>query len=180
MGAQILPAVCHLASVDVRSMADWISAIPFEEWPQQTRLPDGKLRPAMVNDLEWPRDRPADDRFITRAADVVFTTRNRLEAIKRAGSTLRLANHMLSVVMPGHSIPPHGDRQEPGWVTRVHVPLLTNPMAAFVFPEEPPGYRVWTMQAGEAYMVDVARVHEVRNEGPTPRVHFMFDVFQGQ
>ena len=39
---------------------------------------------------------------------------------------------MLSVVMPGHSIPTHQDWQSAGWRVRVHIPLTTNPESEFI------------------------------------------------
>jgi hypothetical protein len=167
----VTTAVRHLMAVDVRSMAEWISAIPFEAWPQQTRLEDGKIRPAMVNDLRWPWDglRPS---FRDAMGDVVDHVNEHPGLWGHDFS-----NFMLSVVMPRHSIPPHADQQSPGWITRVHVPLLTNPWAFFDVLE--PERRRYQMEVGNAYLVDVSQVHEVVNHGATPRVHFMFDVFGG-
>ena len=42
-----------LGPVDAEAIRDWITAIDFEDWPQQTRLDDGGIRPAMVTDLMW-------------------------------------------------------------------------------------------------------------------------------
>lgn len=187
------PSICHLCIVNVQSMADWISSIPFEAWPQQTRLADGQLRPAMVTDLAWPYYRPDRKTFREAARFVVEYVMRSWEFLEAAMPPLdpgrqvvsfEIRNYMLSVVMPGHSIDPHADQQAPGWVTRVHIPLLTNPSATFIFPHDDSRLltagRSWNMQVGEAYLVDVSRVHEVRNEGSTPRVHFMFDVLRGQ
>jgi hypothetical protein len=166
------PAVRRLMDVDHRGMAEWIAAIPFEEWPQQTRLSDGKIRPAMVNDVGW---HGFED------ASVEVTARVMLELERRYGTGIYPEDPMLSVVMPGHSIDPHADQQPPGWLTRVHVPLLTNPWAFFDVEgdAQDPGSRRFQMQAGKAYLVDVTRRHGVCNNGQTPRVHFMFDVFEG-
>lgn len=166
------PAVRHLMAVDVRSMVEWIQAIPFEEWPQQHRLEDGKIRPAMVTDMQWCG-------FSVYAAGVLMKLLGLAKAVGLPDFNCR--NYMLSVVMPGHSIDPHADQQPPGWITRVHVPLLTNPKASFVVAQErlPSDKSDWIdhMEVGHAYLVDVTKPHVVENNGPTPRIHFMFDVF---
>lgn len=159
-------------------MTKWISAISFEAWPQQHQLGDGQLRPAMVNDLEWPRGAGWPVLNFRQAMASVVDQVNECQWM--LGHDFR--NFMLSVVMPGHAIDPHADQMGPGWLTRVHVPLLTNPIAVMRFPNDTSRWdvgREWNLQVGEAYLVDISQVHEVRNSGTTPRVHFMFDVFPG-
>jgi aspartyl/asparaginyl beta-hydroxylase (cupin superfamily) len=78
---------------------------------------------------------------------------------------------MLSVVMPGHAIDEHRDEQPPEWVTRIHVPLATNPLAVMVVDGQPEHLPV-----GWAYLIDTRALHAIRNRGSTPRIHFMFDV----
>jgi len=181
----VTPGVRHLCAVPVWRMVEWLRSIPFEECPQQHPLGDGQLRPAMVNDLGWPGGgRGPDPRpsFREAMAAVVLHVGARIES-PGWSRALRFENHMLSVVMPGHSIDPHPDLMGPGWQTRVHVPLTTNPSAVMRFPNDTSRLmsagREWNLQVGEAYLVDVSHVHEVRNGGTTPRVHFMFDVFEG-
>lgn len=135
---------------------EWISAIPLAEWPQQHRV-DAQLRPAMVNDLGWHGFGTVTSSLVDRIASLM--------------PGCEPFNRMLSVVMPGHAIDPHCDAQEPSWVTRVHVPLLTNPRATV----EMAG-TVYRLCAGQAYSFDTRVEHIVRNYGDTPRIHFMFDV----
>lgn len=73
----------------------------------------------------------------------------------------------LSCVMPRHSIPQHCD--EAPCAYRAHVPLLTNSRATFNGEH---------LAAGFAYAIDPRVPHEIRNDGVTPRIHFMFDVMQ--
>lgn len=143
--------------LDVAAVASWISAIDFADWPQQHPI-DAQLRPAMVNDLAWHG-------FGQRTTALVATI---LQTLKPG---VVAYNRMLSVVMPGHSIHAHVDAQLPDWITRVHVPLTTNEQAVTVMADEP-----HHMQVGTAYAVDTTREHAVRNDGDTPRIHFMFDV----
>jgi aspartyl/asparaginyl beta-hydroxylase (cupin superfamily) len=79
--------------------------------------------------------------------------------------------HMLSVVMPGHDIPPHVDPQDPRWLVRVHVPLTTNEQSQFIVDG-----KHHHMDLGFAYLVNTLAEHAVVNNGATPRIHFMFDV----
>jgi hypothetical protein len=144
-----------LAKVNVSEAVAWIRAIPFEAWPQQHRLADGKIRPAMVSDINW--------RGFGNAAWPVVQALGYNET-----NAYQL---MLSVIMPGHSIEPHRDEQPANWLYRVHVPLLTNTKAY----TKMGGKRI-NMKVGQAYQVNTREEHALTNGGLTPRVHFMFDV----
>jgi hypothetical protein len=139
-------------------LRDWISAIPFEEWTQQHRLEDGKIRPSMVTDLEWHG-------FGKLALPVVS------ELLEHFSEYCSSYQWMLSVVMPGHSIPAHVDGQASYWKTRVHVPLTSNDQSFFFVEDRP-----FNFDPGFAYCVDTTKRHAVTNDGDTPRIHFMFDV----
>jgi hypothetical protein len=144
------------ASVDITEMAAWIAAIPFSDWPQQHKV-DEQLRPAMVTDLTWHG-------FGVEAAAIVGW----LSGYFPGCAAYQL---MLSVVMQGHSIEPHTDAQPPNWITRVHVPLLSNDAAWFDC-----GGKSFVLKPGSAYKVNTEAEHGIRNLGTTPRVHFMWDV----
>ena len=147
----------EICSVEVSELIDWITQIPFKEWPQQSKLEDGKIRPAMVTDLSWHD-------FGEKVSDTIASV-----------SPGRIAySPMLSVVMPGHSIPAHKDQQPKEWLCRVHVPLTTNVDCWHI--ED--GQKFFHMEVGKAYLIDTRVEHEVRNDGYTPRIHFMFDVRQ--
>ena len=57
------------------------------------------------------------------------------------------------------------------WNTRVHVPLLTNDEALFIVNGIP-----YNLKVGGAYKVNTLAEHAVKNNGPTPRIHLMFDI----
>jgi hypothetical protein len=137
----------------------WIEAIDFESWPQQHRLADGRIRPAMVTDLAWHAFGAATDELVH-------------DTVRRwCGEPVRARNRLLSVVMPGTFIEPHTDELGANWCTRLHVPLLTNPDAMFIS-----GDAVHRMAVGFAYEVNTRERHAVWNAGETPRVHLMFDL----
>lgn len=147
-----------LGPVGADALAKWITAIPFEEWPQQHRLPGGQIRPSMQTDITWHG-------FGEIAEPVV-------NAIMQEHFPGGIAyQRMLSVVMPGHSIPPHCDEQAKSWICRVHVPLMSNAKSRFIV-----GGQDHVLAPGFAYRVNTRAEHAVTNDGETPRIHFMFDV----
>lgn len=147
------------ARVDISALAAWIARIPLTDWPQQHRV-DHQIRPAMVNDPHWHAMNFVTSAIVER---LLYTSPLPLGC--------RDDNRMLSVVMPGHDIHTHADPVSPDWITRVHVPLHTNPDAVMIFDGAE-----YLLDAGSAYLVDITQEHSVVNRGPTPRIHFMFDV----
>lgn len=80
---------------------------------------------------------------------------------------------MLSRMRPGQSHDFHVDPQRGDWVTRVHVPIVTNPGAWLMF--EAKGQRVH-FEAGKAYTFNAMERHSFGNDGEADRVHLIFDV----
>lgn len=140
-----------LCAVEIARLLVWAKSIPYEDWPQQHRLADGMLRPSMLN-------------VGAEADDIVATV---MPFFPGCGERDRL----LSVVMPGHTIEPHCDDKGPEWLCRIHVPLETNPGAVMTMHDGD-----HHMPVGGAYKVNVLPEHWVRNDGRTPRLHFMWDV----
>lgn len=141
------------------AIVEWIGRIPFADWSQQMPLAEGKIRPAMVTDLNW-----------YGFGEMTETMVNKLAWL--CGG--RVSNRMLSVVMPGASIGVHVDAMQPPWLTRVHVPLVTNTESGFII-----GGVWYHLEVGSAYRVDIRERHSVENHGSTPRIHLMFDVLGG-
>ena len=77
----------------------------------------------------------------------------------------------LFVLEPGQIHPAHRDDQPPEWVTRVHVPILTNPHAVTTMEDGP-----HRMLAGTVYAFNTRAEHAVANGGRSPRVHLVFEV----
>lgn len=57
------------------------------------------------------------------------------------------------------------------WVTRVHVPLVTNPKAEFIVNDTS-----YHLKVGKAYKINPEEPHAIRNGGNASRIHLMFDV----
>ena len=147
----------HLGPVGIASVLTWLSAIPWSAWPQQTPI-DAGLRPAMVNTPDWHG-------FYAETMGVVKQCQGYVPRFTRPGQRL------LSVVMPGHAIPPHVDTHSPRWWGRVHVPLTSDQASRFMV-----GGESHHLDVGTAYAVNTLAEHSVSNEGGTvPRVHLMVD-----
>lgn len=144
--------VIELLHVDVAPLTTWVKKIPIDDWPRQS-----SGVPAMVTDFDWHG-------FGARTTPLVHEL---LQIFHEPTAYQR----MLSVVLPDHRIELHADRQVPSWICRVHVPLITNPSAYFIVN----GAR-HHLEPGLAYAVNTTELHEVINEGATPRIHLMFDV----
>jgi hypothetical protein len=72
---------------------------------------------------------------------------------------------------PGQVHPAHWDEQPPYWITRIHVPLITNPKVVFTSDEGD-----FRMKVGKAYSFNTKAMHAVANHGKTTRVHLVFDI----
>lgn len=146
--------VDRLMDLDVSDASAWIADIPLEDWPQQTRA---KIKPAMVSDPAWHGYggivHPLVAKVLAQFPGAYADT------------------FLLSAVMPGDSIRQHVDEQPPYWLTRIHVPLLTNSASW----HEVGGER-FHMEVGAAYRFNTLASHGAENQGETPRIHFMFDV----
>lgn len=136
----------EFASVDVGRLADWLAA-----WPQATWR--GMADPAW-NDvyLFFP--------------PIVAGLAPHFPGCGASGVGLFL-------LAPGQEHPPHQDEQPPRWVTRVHVPVITNPKAIAITEDG-----AIHMAVGKAYKFNTLATHAVRNDGATPRVHLVFDVLR--
>ena len=142
-----------LCAVDTAPLRAWLedTAPP---WPT---LPDAS-KPERVRDLPAPL-----------WSDIVSAVLDVLDPADH----LRAEDVLLARVRPGQSHPMHVDAQPDDHLTRVHVPVLTNPGVWFEW-EDCPG-RVH-FEAGKAYTFDTTRRHSFGNDGATDRVHLMFDV----
>lgn len=153
-----------LGLVDVIHLHQWIVGIDFAKWPQQHRLADGKIRPAMVTDLGWHGFGAETDPLVKELVAEYFP-----------GCVAY--NRMLSVVMPGAGIDAHRDVHPQEWICRVHVPLATNPDAELYIRlarRDPMGTH--NLDVGRAYKINTEAMHCIYNGGETPRIHLMFDV----
>jgi hypothetical protein len=132
------------AEVDVRALAAWLNAIPVAEWPK-------------MSDAAW---RGSGDKCRPLAELLIA---------EFPGCSISGLGFFL--LAPGQLHPAHRDDQPPEWVTRVHVPIITNPLASATTDDG-----TIHMQVGKAYRFNTRASHAVYNGGSTPRVHMVFDV----
>lgn len=135
-------------------------------WRCLGKIDLGALLPYVAG-LTWVRQRypiPPEAEGVIRQV-LAFFPGNPVTADTATGS--------LALVRPGQTFPPHRDGQPGGWVTLVHVPVVTCDGAWHLFEEE--GTRVH-FSAGYAYSFDTRKVHSYGNDGPGNRVHLLFDV----
>ena len=135
------------ADVDVDSLVEWVMVIPIEDWPK------------MADDA-W---RGWGEVFVPLA--YVLTHQHYPDC-----SVSGLGMFLLA---PGQIHPVHQDVQPDNWVTRVHVPIVTNPHSVACMDDGP-----HVMQVGKAYRFNTLAMHSVSNGGTTPRLHFIFDIVQ--
>jgi len=69
---------------------------------------------------------------------------------------------------PGTEIAQHTDTDR---YLKVHIPILSNPDACFVF-----GDKTYSLPVGKAYLINTTRLHGTINNGKTDRVHLFFKV----
>jgi len=139
-----MTVVAPFAEVDISALAARLEAIPISEWPK----------------MADPESLGLGDE-IRAVADALMS---HFPGCVYSGVGLFL-------LAAGQAHPAHTDVQPPDWVTRVHVPVITNDKA-IAWTED----GTITMRAGVAYRFDTRRPHAVRNDGETPRVHLVFDV----
>lgn len=132
------------ANVDVQDLADWIEIYPQATWRGMA-------------DPQW-------NSVHLFFLPIVAALAPHFPGCGGSGVGLFLLD-------PGQEHPAHRDEQPPQWVTRVHVPVITNPLATATTDEG-----TIHMAAGVAYKFNTLATHAVRNGGATPRVHLVFDV----
>lgn len=146
------PLWSYLCDVDVSALAEWLA----------------------FSELHWPK-LPSPDSPQRVFGPVGRLVRPVVDAVLSHFPECHAPQTMLSRVRPGQSHPMHVDIQQGGWVTRVHVPVKTNPAAWLLWEEE--GRRVH-FGAGKAYTFDTLKRHAFGNDGHEERVHLIFDVMR--
>lgn len=145
----------EIDDVDVEPMAAWLAA----------------------NALSWPEVAPTKPQRIFLLGKALQTLIDRVMTF--FDESVYVYQPMLSRMPPGESHPMHADAARADWVTRVHVPLVTNDYCWFSWEDEsefPLGRAYFAV--GKAYTFDMTRRHAFGNSGDTERVHLIFDVLR--
>lgn len=122
--------------------------------------PDGTITNAFAGPMA-----PTDH---LRACPYILEIMADLEAVWGRSRLMGLA--------PGAIVPEHVDVGH-YWRThlRIHVPVVTNPGVAFTCEGE-----TVNMAAGECWIFDSFRIHDVRNSGTEKRIHLVLDTVGGE
>jgi aspartyl/asparaginyl beta-hydroxylase (cupin superfamily) len=145
-----------LVPVDVKDLITWIDGINRATWPDWGK---GSFRPAVVNYPDW-------ENLTEHTARIVSEL---LALFPGCTDTYR----SITTIHPGDYVPPHTDTLVPGWMSRIHVPILTNPGALFIMDDVE-----HHLDVGMSYQVNPGKPHAVANRGDCTRIHLMFDVIQ--
>lgn len=106
------------------------------------------------------------ERFSTYIDEVVLAAREHFGEVE-------IQQAMLTRLRAGVVIPEHRDAGRVTKVThRMHVAVITNPECIFTI-----GSESMNLKPGQMWNIDnVGRLHSLRNDGPTHRIHMIVDV----
>ncbi|MCC6477761.1 MAG: aspartyl/asparaginyl beta-hydroxylase domain-containing protein [Sphingomonadaceae bacterium] len=154
-----------------RTLAAEVAALPPSAWlAHPGRImgndavplitPDGTITNAFAGPMA-----PTDH---LRACPYILEIMADLEAVWGRSRLMGLA--------PGAIVPEHVDVGH-YWRThlRIHIPVVTNPGVAFTCEGE-----TVNMAAGECWIFDSFRIHDVRNSGTEKRIHLVLDTVGGE
>lgn len=137
---------------------------------------DGELVAALARrQSEWPPVKGGQPNRVRLPAEAVAL----IDAVLTmfAGDvTYSEQTACLSRLVPGQTYEYHRDPQPPNWITRVHVPLTTNPGCWFMWQPDD-GVKVH-FEVGNAYSFNTLIPHNFGNDGEAERVHLLFDVLR--
>lgn len=150
----------YLCDVDIAPLAAWLEE-GDKGWPP----PSTPTKPQRVREIPAGLLEPIMAQSLCALAWHVGS-----------GGVLVPADPMLSRMLPGQSHPYHVDRQRSDWVTRVHVPITTNPGCYMAW--ESDGGEWVHFEAGKAYSFNTLERHTFGNAGETERVHLIFEVLR--
>lgn len=121
---------------------------------------------------------PSDPRYLPEADELNYGVRNKyatgpladlLDQFKGKITRVRLA-----YLAPGFSIKPHVD-YDPSYITRFHIPLITNEGVAMGFSKNNIDYSFHMPSDGSVYFFNSGIKHWVDNNGTEARLHLIVD-----
>ena len=170
----------HLGAADLTALIQRVKQIPETLWESQNEAKPNKI--AQLNET-----RHIMFRFITNT-DRVFDFSDHpvlwdewkdmlLPVMEQAAAKLgykeyRFPRVMLARVPAGGDISGHYDGEASHYIHKIHVPLITNDKALFRV-----GRREMHLPAGQIFEVNNKRIHAVKNDGTTDRIHLIFECY---
>ena len=160
-----------LCKVDISLALKWLEAQGDEIWPRLQASSEGDPAKmyATITARTFARMAPLGEppRTFDRFDGIVTKV-----MAKYPGC--RASNLQIARLIPGQTKLAHSDAAGPGWKTRIHVPLKTNPSAVVIWGKMAKARD--NLKVGQAYEFDKTRLHALLNGGKTDRIHFIFDV----
>lgn len=169
-----------LGPVDCRALTERALAVEESAWYADARRQDDYEVHAQTQSIilvfftGWPTVQVAHASGWDRFSDAAVPIMQQIVArhYPPGGMVLRA---VLARLPPGCVIDAHVDRHPSFSVGhRIHVPLVTNPRVQFIV-----GTEDIHPQPGQAFELNNAVPHSVRNDGDAARIHFIFDYSPG-
>ena len=156
---------------DVAALRANVDALPDEAWvPHPDKLPGNEAVRLVTTNGEMTDNiaAPMQPTRYLRQSPYMMQIMGEIGAVWGRSRLMRLSG--------GSVVPPHVDTNY-YWRThvRVHIPVITTPEVQFTVA----GQTVH-MAAGECWVFDTFRNHNVRNGGPNSRTHLVLDTVGGQ
>ncbi|MGN6849366.1 MAG: sulfotransferase [Sphingomicrobium sp.] len=155
---------------DLHALAAEVRALPAEAW---TPHPTGFVGNEAVR-LITPFGQPTDDVDGPMAPTEWLKRCSYIREVMAAIGAVWGRSRLMGLAA-GSEVPPHIDINY-YWRThlRIHIPVITNPGVLFTC-----GDRTEHMAAGECWIFDSFRWHDVQNKGSEQRIHLVIDTVGG-
>ena len=158
--------------VHIGEILGWCHHWPADQWPVISRAPIppierakmippyiGPIRMSAVDNWEW--------NALVHAAEPVANL------LMKHFPDCYMHKPWLSACFPSFYVEFHTDQQPENFVTRIHCPIITNPLARI----NVAGTKYYP-KVGLSYKIDTRIEHAVKNDGKEVRIHFIFDVMR--
>ena len=156
----------YICPVEIAPLLQWVEA-SAGRWPE----PSTPCKPSRIQGDRLPMD------LVDPITAQVLAEFDPAAELHGHPGKFIAAEPMLSRMLPGQSHGYHVDTQRADCVTRVHVPITTNPDAWIAFESLIGGLNMH-LEAGHAYTFNTALRHAFGNNGETARVHLIFEVLR--
>lgn len=169
-----------LGPVEAESVRADVLAIPEEVWNRENEEKPNKFGALdRTRHIVFTFVSSFDDWRASYERPLWAAWRNRLQPLMDQATAAygyargRYPRVMLARMAPGGIIHPHVDASPSArWPHKIHIPIQTNPQVRFYV--EPNEYH---LEVGQAYELNNMTRHAVRNDGPTDRIHLIFEYY---
>lgn len=156
---------------DAAALAEEVGSYPSDAWVPHPQKFDGNDYVPLIT----PSGIITND-FAGPMGPTIYLSRSPYLSEVMATLDCVWGRSRLMGLVPGATVPPHVDTNY-YWRThiRVHIPIVTNPDVHFTC-----GDKTVQMKAGECWVFDTFRQHQVANNGAEKRIHLVADTIGGE